>query len=100
MMRTILTGTAAALLASGTAFGIALDMDNNNYVEEDEFRAAANDAELFAVYDLDSDGVLTEDEFYAVVFDAYDADNDGKWSQTEAGVWEDSRLTSGFEKSQ
>jgi hypothetical protein len=44
---------------------------------------------------------MTDREEYTTdTWKAYDADNDGMWSQTEAGVWEDSRIRSGGEVSQ
>lgn len=89
MLRTILTSTAALILASGTAFAQDWnaddwDVNDDDILEEEEFREGAEtDLDLFGLFDEDDDDVLTEDEFYAGTYRQYDLDRDEKWSSEE-----------------
>ena len=97
MLRSLIAATAGVLLVTGTAFAVDMDDNKDSVVDFEEFKRGADEMDLFAIYDTDKDGVLTREEFYEGTFRAYDTDNDGMWSQTEAGVWDESKIRSGAE---
>ena len=123
MFRTLAISTAAIALMAGSA---SADLDSNadQIINSEEFEQHARELSLFEKYDVSGDKMidkdelaemnadqimnseefqnysepLTEEEFYKTIFRAYDSDKDETWSQTEAGVWEDDRITSGAEQ--
>lgn len=101
MKRILLSSAAALAFTAGTAFAgpTAWDINKDGMVDADEYIAATERLEAFKLYDTDGNGTIDPDEFDRTTWLAYDADGDGEWSQTEAGVWEDSRIRSGGEVS-
>lgn len=88
MMRTLLISTASALLVAGGALAQdwhaeEWDADADAYIDAEEFRAGATEADLFAMYDLNNDGVIEEAELYDVTFAQYDRDQDERWASED-----------------
>jgi hypothetical protein len=78
-MKTFMMTSAAALLVAGTAFAQSgMDANNDGMIDRDEFRAGMSD-DAFGEWDVDGDGVLTQDEYEARVEMQDDPDGFGTW---------------------
>lgn len=107
-MKRLLMGMCVAMFSAGTAYSAGevgakfttWDANSDGVIDQSEFLSGMAKSDGFDVVDTNNDGMIDREEYTMGTWKAYDADNDGMWSQTEAGVWEDSRIRSGGEVSQ
>lgn len=101
-MKTVFLSTiaAVALTAGGALAHSVWDTNQDGMIDADEYMAGMAEDDTFAAYDANQDGMIDQDEFNQATWRTYDMDGDGMWSQTEAGVWEDSKIRAGGDVSQ
>ena len=61
------------------------DLDADGYLDDDEFYETGFDYD-YGLYDDDDDGFLDDDEFYDGVYDTWDGDDDGLLDEDEFNV--------------
>ena len=97
-MKTLLKLSAAGLLlgassiaANAQALG-PMDKNGDGMISEAEFDAerATFSRNGFRGYDVNEDGVITEDEYATGTFRRYDADGDGNLNAEESAYGDDS----------
>lgn len=66
-------------------------------MDEETFESSMlGDSEDFDAFDANDDGMLTEEEYAAGVFDEYDADNDELWDEDEIADYDETWGEDGF----
>lgn len=99
MIRKLLMGTSAALVATGTALAHDWDRNEDGLIDRDEYRQGVADSEVFLASDADGDGMISADEFHDHTFSRFNEDQDDMWSESELQVGNDA-MRSGAEVSQ
>ena len=87
-MKTLMTGTAVALMLSGAAY--AADMKWNDWdtnadarLDQNEFNAGFDADGMFGGWDADADGMLSQEEFNTGFFGSMDTTGDGFLDEPE-----------------
>lgn len=79
---------AAASVGAAEAFG-DWDIYDDGGIDGTEWGAGFDESTVFDAWDADHDGRLTETEFHRGVFGAYDANDDGRLDEPEFGDYRD-----------
>ncbi|MEH6671905.1 hypothetical protein [Halopseudomonas sp.] len=78
-----LASALAGASATASADYEAWDTDGDGFIEYSEWDAGYDYDPLYTTWDTDGDGMLTDDEWGTGLYNSYDADNDGVWSEEE-----------------
>lgn len=100
MTRIFFAAIAAAALSGGTALAHEWDVNEDAFIDRTEYMAGVSQTRLFEAYDVDNDGVVSQEEFYDATFRIYDEDDDDRWSEDETEVFADVVTRTGAEVSQ
>ena len=63
------------------------DVNNDEYLDETEFRTIYSEGAFYDDWDADDDGLLSDNELNEGIFNTYDADNDGILNNEEYDAW-------------
>lgn len=77
---------------------LQFEMDADGGVTMDSFKKSLGGSGMYAAWDANGDGMLSEDEFNAGFFAHYDADADGYWNADELSTMNNDAFWSGREK--
>lgn len=99
----LIGGVALAATMAGGTVAYAADNDfadwdanSSDGIELNEWDDGFDDEGLYADWDNDGDGALTEDEYGEGVFGLYDDNDDGVWDENEYNAWNDDAGDKGF----
>jgi hypothetical protein len=75
--------TAELILEGDEDIFDQIDRDTNDKVDSEEFDEAAEQADIFGRFDVNSDRTVTEDELHSVMFEMWDNDDTGLITPSE-----------------